>query len=147
MKFSVISFFMNTIMMKRNDSYHYSYVEVVDIGKFSRLFRPKIYTMFFMKYSTCFICSRSTFVIISESVWEIFGATLTNDMSSGNKTLKVKKGILIATVVNKQTGMQKTGSVCGDSFNWHSAKLFCRSMGLIFANWESRPNIRYVNVN
>ena len=48
------------------------------------------------------------------------------------------EGFLIVTVVGERNQIEKNGTVC--NLNWHSASLFCRSFGFMFADWESRPN-------
>ena len=83
-------------------------------------------------------------MIVSERVWEFERATLINSVE-GRKRINDKEGLLIATVVNKQTGKERNGTVCKDEFNWYSAQLFCRSTGHHFSDWGSYPrNLKYV---
>ena len=83
-------------------------------------------------------------MIVSERVWEFEKVTLINSVE-GRMRINDKEGLLIATVINKQTGEKKNGNVCKDDFNWHSAKLLCSFIGHHFADWESYPrNLKYV---
>ena len=83
-------------------------------------------------------------MIVSERVWEFERASLIN-MVTGTKRLNDNGGLLIATVINKQTGQVKNGTVCKDAFNWYSAQLFCWTMGHHFSDWGSYPkNMKYV---
>ena len=83
-------------------------------------------------------------MIVSERVWEFERATLINSVE-GTKRISDTEGLLIATVVNKQTGKENNGIVCKDEFNWYSAELFCRSIGHHVSDWGSYPrNLEYV---
>ena len=83
-------------------------------------------------------------MIVLERLWEFEKATLINSIE-GTKSINDKEGLLIATVVNKQTGKEKNGTVCKGEFNWYSAQLFCRSIGHHFSDWGSYPkNLKYV---
>ena len=84
------------------------------------------------------------YLVVSERVWDFERASLIN-MVKGKKRLNDNGGLLIATVIDKQTGEAQDGTVCKDAFNWYSAQLFCRSIGHRFSNWGSYPrNMKYV---
>ena len=56
------------------------------------------------------------------------------------------EGLVIVSVVNRKTGRKQTGTVCKNTFDWHSAKLVCRSLGYVFADWGSQPqNMKHVS--
>ena len=66
-------------------------------------------------------------------------ASLMNNRINGTNKVTNTGGLLIARVVNKQTGVEQNGTFCKDAFNWHSAKIICRSTGYIFGDWGSHP--------
>ena len=83
-------------------------------------------------------------MIVSERVWEYERANLIK-VVEGRKIINDKEGLLIATVVNKQTREEKSGTVCKDLFNWHSAQLSCWSLGHHFSDWGTYPrNMKYL---
>ena len=82
---------------------------------------------------------------VSERLWEFKSATLIN-LVNGTEIETEREGILIVTVVNKQTGEKQNGTVCKDRFNWNTAKLLCLSMEYLFADWGSYPrNRKYIS--
>ena len=80
------------------------------------------------------------YTAITESLWMVDKATLMNDkLKNSTGTRANNEGLLIATVINKQTGIEQNRTVCKDGFSWHSAKSICRSIGYVFADWGSQP--------
>ena len=65
-------------------------------------------------------------------------------MLNGANTITNKKGVLILTTVDKETGKRQNGTLCKDMFNWRTAHLFCQSIGYLFAYWGSDPT-KYAN--
>ena len=74
----------------------------------------------------------------AENVWVFDRATLMENIPIGAKTNINGEGLLIVTAVNRQTGMKQNGTLCKEMFTWNSAKLLCRSIGYIFAEWGTR---------
>ena len=65
-------------------------------------------------------------------------------MVYGIKAVADNEGILIVTVVSNKDKKEINGTVCKDGFDWHSANLFCQSIGYIFGDWGSYPrNLEY----
>ena len=73
-------------------------------------------------------------------------ATVVNDVMNETNTDDSVGGLLIVSVVIKNTGMKQTGTVCKNTFDWHSAKLVCRSLGYVLADWRGQPqNTKHVS--
>ena len=57
------------------------------------------------------------------------------------------EGLLYVTLISKQTGEERRGTVCDDGFNTQAARLFCQSMG--YRNqeplWGSHQNFKYIS--
>ena len=66
-------------------------------------------------------------------------ATLMNDKVNKTDIRTNNEGLLVTTLINKQTGNEQNITVCKDGFSWHSAKSICRSIGYVFADWGSQP--------
>ncbi|XP_063677055.1 uncharacterized protein LOC134813296 [Bolinopsis microptera] len=82
-----------------------------------------------------------------EHSWKFHRANLIN-LVEGTERLNDNGGLLIATVINKQTGEERNGTVCKNAFTWYSAQLFCLSIGHRFADWGSYPrNMKYISEN
>ena len=78
-------------------------------------------------------------------MWRFERAMILNTALKGADAAPSKEGMLVVTVIDRRTGTEQNSSVCSDSFNWHSAKLICRSIGYVFAAWGSnRMNMKYV---
>ena len=88
-------------------------------------------------------CSHS---VITESLWMFEKATLINDNMNRTFIRANNEGLLIATIVNRQTGIKQNGTVCKDAFSWHLASSICRSIGYVFADWGSQlMNMQYTS--
>ena len=73
-------------------------------------------------------------------------ATVVNNVKSEAATDYNVEGLLIISVVNRKTGVKQTGTVCKNTFDWHSAKLVCRSLGYVFADWGGqRISMKHVS--
>jgi hypothetical protein len=53
------------------------------------------------------------------------------------------KGLLILTMIEKNTGLKRNGTLCQDNFTWQSAHVICQSMGNMRAEWGSYPGNIY----
>ena len=87
----------------------------------------------------------STYFYISD--WEFKGATLIREFDNGTVVPNRDEGLLFVTLISKQTGEERRGTVCDDGFKKQAAQLFCQSMGYHVEDppWESRQNYKYVS--
>ena len=60
------------------------------------------------------------------------------------------EGLLYVTIVHKQTGQKKTGTVCdnGAIFNMEATRIICKKMGhnVEYGVWGNKPWGKYVPV-
>ena len=83
---------------------------------------------------------------ITEGLWMFYKATLMNERVNRSGSRTNNEGLLIATLLNRQTGIKENRSVCKDAFSWHLATYICRSIGYIFADWGIQPiNMLYTS--
>ena len=74
---------------------------------------------------------------VSERLWEFKSATLIN-LVNETEIETNREGILIVTVVNKQSGEKQNGTVCVEYFHSQSANLFCQSFGFVDGWWMNK---------
>ena len=83
------------------------------------------------------------------SDWELTEANLIRQLSR-YKTVYQNgdAGLLYVTLISKQTGEERKGTVCDDGFNTQAARLFCRKMGYHSQEplWGSHRN-QYDHIN
>ena len=73
-------------------------------------------------------------------------ATVVNNVMSEAATDYSVEGLLIISVVNRKTGMKQNRTICKNAFDWHSAKLVCRSLGYVLADWGGqRISMKHVS--
>ena len=64
------------------------------------------------------------------SAWELTEATLIRQLFPYETIYpNGDGGLLYVTLISKQTGEERRGTVCDDGFNTQAARLFCRKMG------------------
>ena len=64
-------------------------------------------------------------------------------MVGGTPTESSDEGLLIVSVIHQRSQKERGGTVC--NIDWHSANLFCQSLGFMFAEWGSSPkNRKYI---
>ena len=85
--------------------------------------------------------------LINVSDWEFKGAKLIREYD--NRTVNQAEdaeGLLYVTLVTKQTGKERTGTVCADGFNKQAARLFCKNMSYQVeeGSWGTHEDFRYV---
>ena len=58
------------------------------------------------------------------------------------------EGLLYVTLVAKQTGEKRKGTVCADEFNMQATRLFCQYIGYQIeeGTWGTHQDYRYVPV-
>ena len=75
--------------------------------------------------------------MLSERLWEFERASLIK-VRNHTAATNVDESILIATVKNKQTGMEQNGTVCVEYVDRRPASLFCQSFGFVTGWWKIR---------
>ena len=81
------------------------------------------------------------------SDWEFKEATLIRQLDNGNLVQTGDEGLLYVTLVSRETGEERRGTVCHDGFNTQAARLFCQKMGHEVEEgvWGSHPDYKYVS--
>ena len=94
---------------------------------------------------------RENIYIVYISDWEFKEATLIRELDDGTVVPNGEEGLLFVTLISKQTGEERRGTVCDDGFKKQAAQLFCRSMGYRVADslsleWGIPLDYRYVSM-
>ena len=63
--------------------------------------------------------------------WELTKATLAVQIDQRTVVQGEEEGLLLVTLINKNTGQETRGTVCDDEFNQDAARLFCHYMGYL----------------
>ena len=72
------------------------------------------------------LCQAVTTIL---SDWEFKEATLIRQLDNGNLFQTGDEGLLYVTLLSRETGEERRGTVCLDKFNTQAARLFCQNMG------------------